>query len=124
MRYEIRKSDAAIAALAVTPKKPSITGVTRLETQPTSVGFQTGLAAPLADPLWLLARQWQFNEFQGGDAGTPLRLAFSVQGVKVDAFRAGTDAAAPWQPIVEHDVPLETRVEAEPAWKTHPRLRG
>ena len=122
MRIEINK--AAASFKGVVAKKPSITGITRLETQPTAVGMQAGLAAPLADPLWLLARQWQFNEFQGEDAGTPLRLAFSVQGVKVDAFRAGTDAAAPWQPIVEHDVPLETRVEAEPAWKTHPRLRG
>ena len=124
MRYEIRKSDAAIAALAVTPKKPSITGVTRLETQPTSVGFQAGLAAPLADPLWLLARQWQFNEFEGEDAGTPLRLAFEVNGTKVDALRAGRDAQAPWQPLAEGGVPIETRVEAEPAWITHPRLRG
>jgi hypothetical protein len=78
----------------------------------------------LADPLWLLARQWQMNEFQGEDAGTPLRLAFRVEGVKVDAFRAGGDAAAPWQAIGEHDVPLETRVEAEAAWATHARLRG
>ena len=124
MRYEIRKSDAAIAALAVTPKKPSITGVTRLETQPTSVGFQAGLAAPLADPLWLLARQWQFNEFEGEDAGTPLRLGFEVSGAKVDALRAGRDAQAPWQPLAEGGVPIETRVEAEPAWITHPRLRG
>lgn len=122
MRIEISKAAASFKGVGA--KKPSITGITRLETQPTAVGMQAGLAAPLADPLWLLARQWQFNEFQGEDAGTPLRLAFSVQGVKVDAFRAGTDAAAPWQPIALHDVPIETRVEAEPAWKTHPRLRG
>ncbi len=71
-----------------------------------------------------LSRQWQFNEFQGEDAGTPLRVQFAVQGVKVDAFRAGADLAAPWQPIADHDVPIETRVEAEPAWSTHARLRG
>jgi hypothetical protein len=105
-------------------KKPSITGITRLETQPTAVTLQGGLAAPLADPLWLLSRQWQFNEFQGEDAGTPLRLKFQVQGLKVDAFRAGTDPQTPWQPIAAHDVPLETRVEAEPALATHARLRG
>ncbi len=122
MRYEFLKSEAAIQFVGA--KKPSITGITRLETQPTTIGLQTGLAAPLGDPLWLLARQWQFNEFQGEDAGTPLRLQFAVQGTKVDAFRPGSDPAQPWQPIGDHDVPIETRVEAEPVWPTHARLRG
>ena len=122
MRYELSKNAASQTFAGV--KTPSITGITRLETQPTAINLQAGLAAPLADPLWMLARQWQFNEFQGEDAGTPLRLSFQVQGVKVDAFRAGTDPAAAWQPIVDHDVPIETRVEAEAAWATHPRLRG
>jgi hypothetical protein len=122
MRYELSKNAAAQTLVGV--KTPSITGITRLETQPTAINLQAGLAAPLADPLWMLARQWQFNEFQGEDAGTPLRLSFQVQGVKVDAFRAGADPAAAWQPIVDHDVPVETRVEAEPVWVTHPRLRG
>ena len=122
VRYEFNKTAASLNFVGV--RTPSITGITRLETQPTAINLQAGLAAPLADPLWLLSRQWQFNEFQGEDAGTPLRLAFQVQGVKVDAFRAGTDPAAAWQPIVDHDVPIETRVEAEPAWSTHPRLRG
>ena len=122
MRVEISKSFASMGLVG--PKTPSITGITRLETQPTAINLRAGLAAPLADPLWLLARQWQFNEFQGEDAGSPLRLKFEVQGVKVDAFRAGTDVTAAWQPIGEHDVPIETRVEAERAWATHARLRG
>jgi hypothetical protein len=124
MRYELIKAAASMPSLAFAPKTPSITGVTRLETQPTSVGFQAGLAAPLADPLWLLARQWQFNEFAGEDAGTPLNLAFEVNGTKVDAFRAGSKAETPWQQLAEGGVPIETRVEAESAWTTHPRLRG
>ena len=122
MRYELSKNAASQTFVGL--RTPSITGITRLETQPTAVNLQAGLAAPLADPLWLLSRQWQFNEFQGEDAGTPLRLAFQVQGLKVDAFRASADPPAPWQPIADHDVPIETRVEAEPAWATHPRLRG
>src|SRR5262245_42151097 len=104
---------------------PSITGATRLETLPTSVGMLTGLKAPLADPLWLLSRQWQFNEFQGEDAGTPLKITFDVRGTQVDAFRSGSDEQnRPWQPLTIGAAPLETRVEAEPVWKTHPRLRG
>lgn len=104
---------------------PSITGETRLETLPTSVGMLAGLKAALADPLWLLSRQWQFNEFQGEDAGTPLKIAFSVRGNQVDAFRSGSDdQERPWQPLESGTAPLETRVEAEPVWRTHPRLRG
>ena len=104
-------------------KQPSITGATRLETLPTAISMKTGLQAPLADPLWLLARQWQFNEFQGEDAGTPLKLRFAVHSTRIDAFRSGTDAQQqPWQAL--DAVPLETRVEAEPVWATHPRLRG
>ena len=104
---------------------PSITGATRLETLPTSVGMLTGLKAPLADPLWLLSRQWQFNEFQGEDAGTPLKITFDVRGMQVDAFRSGSDAQdRPWQPLGIGTAALETRVEAEPVWRTHPRLRG
>jgi hypothetical protein len=122
VRIELNRAVASLNFVGA--KQPSITGITRLETQPTAINLKAGLAAPLGDPLWLLSRQWQFNEFQGEDAGTPLRLAFRVQGVKVDAFRAGRDAAAPWQPVADHDVPIETRVEAEPAWSTHPRLRG
>ena len=121
MQIEFRKAGAALNFVGV--KKPSITGATRLETQPTAISFKTGLQAPLADPLWMLARQWQFNEFQGEDAGTPLKLEFAVDGTPVDFFRSGHDEQQPWEPL-RTGAPIETRVEAEAAWKTHPRLRG
>ncbi len=118
------KAKAVDTNISVT-RTPSITGATRLETLPSSVGMLTGLKAPLADPLWLLSRQWQFNEFQGEDAGTPLKIAFEVRGTQVDAFRSGSDDQdRPWQPLDAGTAPLETRVEAEPVWRTHPRLRG
>jgi hypothetical protein len=120
MKIEFAKASATLQAFGA--KTPSITGATRLETQPTSIGMSTGLQAPLADPLWLLARQWQFNEFQGEDAGTPLRIQFALRGTAVDAFRAGADDQQPWQAL--GGPPIETRVEAEPVWQTHPRLRG
>jgi hypothetical protein len=125
MAIEFIKSQAHLANVALfQAKEPSITGFTRLETRPTSINMKTGLQAPLADPLWMLSRQWQFNEFQGEDAGTPLHLAFVIQGTAVDQFRAGLDPDRPWQDLTEGGVPLETRVEAEPVWETHPRLRG
>lgn len=122
MAWELKKEFATPKYFG--EKKPSITGVTRLETQPTAVNLKSGLQAALADPLWLLSRQWQFNEFQGEDAGTPLNLAFSVEGTPVDSFRAGHGADSPWESLAPGGAPLEARVEAEPVWKTHPRLRG
>src|SRR5262245_23409967 len=123
MRVEFNKASATLKEFVT--RKPSITGATRLETQPTSIGMLAGLKAPLADPLWMLARQWQFNEFQGEDAGTPLRIQFAVRGTAVDAFRSGSDAQQrPWQPLPSRGAPIETRVEAEPVWRTHPRLTG
>ncbi len=123
MKIEFAKSAATLKTAVV--RKPSITGATRLETQPTSIGMLGGLKAPLADPLWLLSRQWQFNEFQGEDAGTPLRIKFAVRGTAVDAFRSGADPQqAPWHTLAAGGAPIETRVEAEPVWRTHPRLRG
>ena len=125
MSYELIKSQAYLAdASLFATKKPSITGFTRLETQPTAISLKTGLQAPLADPLWMLARQWQFNEFQGEDAGTPLKLRFAVEGMAVDAFRSGHAEDQPWQALNTGAAPIETRVEAEPVWDTHPRLRG
>jgi hypothetical protein len=123
MKIEFSRAGATLKT--VVTKKPSITGTTRLETQPTSIDMLAGLKAPLADPLWLLARQWQFNEFQGEDAGTPLRIKFAVRGTAVDAFRSGSDTQQqPWQALDDRGAPIETRVEAEPAWRTHPRLSG
>lgn len=122
MQIEFLKSAASLGFVGA--KKPSITGATRLETQPTAVNLKAGLRAPLADPLWLLARQWQFNEFQGEDAGTPLKLQFAVAGRPVDYFRSGHEPTEPWQALERGAPPIEARVEAEAVWKTHPRLRG
>ena len=66
-------------ALAFKPD-PSATTWSRLEPLPTSDDVSVGLQARIADPLWMLARQWQFNEFQGEDAGSP---------ISADAARAG-----------------------------------
>ncbi|MDB5894572.1 MAG: hypothetical protein JWQ88_2103, partial [Rhodoferax sp.] len=125
MKREFAKVNGAFVKDLAALQPPSITGFTRLETQPTTVSLKAGLQAPVADPLWMLARQWQFNEFQGEDAGTPLSVRFEVKGVPVRGFRPGAERdRQPWQTLAPGQAPIETRVEAEPAWRTHPRLRG
>jgi len=98
---------------------PSITGATRLETLPTSVGMLTGLKAPLADPLWLLSRQWQFNEFQGEDAGTPIQARVRATTAtlcrrfsgEVPTAVASAPVAVPAQAYNPAQTPLEVLVE-------------
>src|SRR5256885_3971129 len=51
---------------------PSITSWTRLEPDARNETMASSLQARIHDPAWLLARQWQFGEFQGEDAGTPV----------------------------------------------------
>jgi tRNA threonylcarbamoyladenosine modification (KEOPS) complex Pcc1 subunit len=50
----------------------SITTFSRLEPEPLRPDVTAGASAPVQDPLWLLARQWQVGEFVGQDGGTPV----------------------------------------------------
>jgi hypothetical protein len=87
---------------------PSITSWTRLEPR-TRDPLLPGLAARVHDPLWLLARQWQFGELTGEDAGSPVRVRLAYEQTVTTRYRAGSGAAVPLPP----GVPLEATVEAE-----------
>ena len=67
--------------------------------------------------MWLLARQWQFGELSGEDAGSPIDLLVGTEAAPLSRIQLGGDAAevADYQP---GDVPLETAVEAEPVRET------
>ena len=56
----------------------SYRGWNRLEGRPRSADFERNLRAEARDPLWFLTRQWQFGEFEGDDAGSPIdaRIAY------------------------------------------------
>ena len=53
----------------------------RLEPRCRSDDFTGGIEARTADPLWMLARQWQTGELTGEDAASPLevRLQYATQ---------------------------------------------
>ncbi len=80
---------------------PPLDGPLRLEADVRDDDLRRGLQARIADPLWLLGRQWQVGEFRGEDAGSPIRAALRLQ-------------IAPT--IVENaaGVPAEVAVEREP----------
>ena len=58
-----------------------------------------GLAAPVHDPLWGLARQRQFGELAGEDTGSPVQAALRMRVDRLDGWRpAGTEQLLPYDP--------------------------
>ena len=82
-----------------------------------SPDVEDGLAARLADPLWMLARQWQLGEFRGDDAGSLVSLSFPVIAHMPTWWRPEPDvdqpSALPWQSWTVDDGPLEATIDAE-----------
>lgn len=79
----------------------------RLEPRAREVEFDGALQARTADPLWLLARQWQFGEFKADDAGSAVIAKLSRRTTPIGAVRTGSGG------FVRYDaaVPLEARAE-------------
>lgn len=75
----------------------------RLEPDSISGDPRPGAEARIADPAWMLGRQWQFGELIGEDAGTTVSVTVSSTALPVTAWaplRPGqTDVAdAEWRP--------------------------
>lgn len=87
---------------------------TRLEPQTLSGEPEAGITMRLADPLWMLARQWQMGEFKGEDCGTPVSVRVQARTQPLTALRPGGpdlgQAAVPLSP----GAVFEPVVEAEP----------
>ncbi|PZU49099.1 MAG: hypothetical protein DI566_01915 [Microbacterium sp.] len=98
---------------------------TRVEPEPLSGDPAVGLMAQVWDPLWMLARQWQFGEFAGEDTGTPLAVTVTAEFEPFTAWHPGAlDAEGGgqgWLPL-EAGALLEPLVEAEPAPERGGRL--
>lgn len=87
----------------------------RLELSTTNPDLQDGLQARLHDPLWLLARQWQFGEFNGADAGSPAAAQVVVDTTTLSRYQPGPQSAGhPSRPYTPETLALETLVESEP----------
>lgn len=84
----------------------------RLEPSGRDEDLEQGLQARVADPLWMLARQWQLGEFRGEDAGSPIHARVFLESNPVTSFRNDARPDAPVEPF-PRDRPLEARVEAE-----------
>ena len=86
---------------------PTVALWNRLEGRPRTTEFDRGLSAEVRDALWLLARQWQFGEFRGEDAGSPVTATFHFRSTRATRYRAKEGP-----PLDLPSRPLETTVEA------------
>ncbi|KOG12510.1 MULTISPECIES: hypothetical protein [Streptomyces] len=79
--------------------------------RPSGTGGQLddALAARVADPLFLLARQWQVAEFAGEDGGSPVWCTLSTESTPLDSFRPASDGTAV---ALSKGMPLEFLAEA------------
>ena len=90
----------------------------RLEPDPHQRDLARGWAAELADPAWMLGRQWQLGEHQGEDASSP---------VAVEITRGST----PIRPVAGQEqfdpatMPAQAVLESEPGdwWTAGRRIR-
>ena len=118
--HDVRFVDAIIV-------RPTIITWQRLEPLPRSEDLSIALQAEVADPLWLLGRQWQFAEFLGEDAGSPIAVKLQGEAAHLSRYRPGpvpaSGSAVPGTVDYSHfDLPLEALVEREAVRASHPRL--
>jgi hypothetical protein len=105
--------------------RPSVTTWSRLEPHPATPDIAPGLAAQIADPLWLLHRQWAFGELQGEDAGSPIDARLVGSRGSLGRYHPGPLQPQPSGDAVDYehaDLPLEVLVEREPVRGEHVRL--
>ena len=81
--------------------------VHRLEADPDQTDLARGFTAAVADPAWLLGRQWQLGEHQGEDASSPVRVTYRARHSAVDPV-GGQPGYDP------RTTPAEAIVESEP----------
>ena len=103
---------ALVYQFTVAPRDatPLVRGWNRLEGRPRSADFQRSLRAEVRDPIWFLSRQWQYGEFEGEDAGSPIDVRMACETTELSAYEIDNRFLAPY----DASMPLEVRVEREP----------
>ena len=105
---------------------PTYTAWERLDPNSRNQNLTGALQMRLGDPLWLLARQHQFGEFEGEDAGSPTQAEVKYVQDLTSRVRLGPNGEPGTEDSEErHSVvqtydptqapPLETLIEREPA---------
>lgn len=81
--------------------------VHRLEADRAQSDLTRGFSAEVADPAWLLGRQWQMGEHQGEDASSPVQVKYRLRLTPIEPVGG--------QPHLDpKTTPAEAIVESEP----------
>ncbi len=83
-----------------------------------------GLAATVQDPFWMLARQRQFGELTGEDAGSPVQVAFLQAETPFDGWKPESGTVLPYSPQTDVVEALAAGEAAGPAHSTLDRLQA
>ena len=73
----------------------------RLEPVPPYTDLARGFAAEVADPVWLLGRQWQVGEHTGEDASSPVLVELDVAHTPLEAVAGLDPTVVPAEAILE-----------------------
>ena len=87
----------------------------RIEPDPTDPSVEATLAAPVADPLWLLHCQWRAGELGAHDGGSPVLNDIEYAASTITRLRTAVPGVTA-EPVTlpRADLPLEYLVESEP----------
>lgn len=106
----------ALSAIFVTPPE-----LTRLEPRSVSGDPSHGADAVIADPLWMIGRQWQLGELLGEDVGSPVSVRVERRALPITAWAPagrmdGTDdtVSSPQWRAWPHGAALDELVEHVP----------
>lgn len=91
----------------------------RLEPRARRDDFSQALRAEIADPAWMLGRQWQFGELRGEDTGSPVVVKVATRSGSIESVRSPGGGFVPHEP----SRPLEATVERQP-FSVDVRLRA
>lgn len=107
------KANVNLAASAFEKRfyEPFISNRNRLEGLPRQAEFEKSLRAEIADPMWMLTRQWQLGEFQGEDAGTACQAKVLSEEQSPGILTFASQGSKKYDP---YQSPLEPEVESEP----------
>lgn len=105
----IKQETVIATALSDRLRRPAVVHWNRLEPRPRSENFDRSLRAEVRDALWMLARQWQFGEFKGEDAGSPIAAELQVETTRLTRYAQRDGAAVAY----DGELPLEAKVERE-----------
>jgi hypothetical protein len=95
----------------------------RLEPRPVDATLAEGVRAAVADPAWMLARQLQFGELAGEDAGSPAGATLWLERGRLTRFLPRPPDGTPGAPLDITGAPLEAHIENEWQPREEPSAR-